>query len=96
MKSSEVDLGHRGVKVLSMHAAKGLQFPVVAVVGVEDGTLPAALPGGVEREEHLARQKRLFFVACSRAMRRLIVFAQRDIPSPFVEELSDEHWAIDG
>lgn len=95
MKSREVDLGHPGVKVLTMHAAKGLEFPVVAVVGVEEGRLPLAVAEGMDIAEHNAQQRRLFFVACSRAMRRLIVFANRDRPSPFVVGISDEHWEIE-
>jgi mRNA-degrading endonuclease RelE of RelBE toxin-antitoxin system len=95
MYSSDVDLSHPGVKVLTMHAAKGLQFPVVAVVGVETGRLPLPAADGIDVAEHNARQRRLFFVACSRAMRRLIVFANRDRPSPFIAGLSDEQWDIE-
>lgn len=78
MKSQDVDISYPGVKVKTMHAAKGLEFPVVAVVGLD----AHGLREGMDEEEHLARQRRLFFVACSRAMRRLIVFAHRDRPSP--------------
>ncbi|MBW6505030.1 UvrD-helicase domain-containing protein, partial [bacterium] len=95
MNSRQVDFSHPGVKVLTMHAAKGLEFPVVAVVGVEDGKLPLAVPEGMDKAEHNAQQRRLFFVACSRAMRRLIVFANHDRPSPFVFGISDEHWEIE-
>ncbi len=95
MRSREVDLGYPGVKVLTMHAAKGLEFPVVAVVGIEEGRMPLAAAEGIDTAEHYAQQRRLFFVACSRAMRRLIVFANRDHPSPFVVGISDEHWEIE-
>ena len=95
MMSKEVDLGHAGVKVLTMHAAKGLQFPVVVVVGAEAGRLPLPVPLGVDNSEHNEQQRRLLFVACSRAMRRLIVFANRERPSPFVAGISDEQWDIE-
>lgn len=95
MSSSEVDLSHPGVKVLTMHAAKGLQFPVVAVVGVEAGKLPLSPAHGVDAIEHDAQQRRLFFVACSRAMRRLIVLANRYRPSQYIAGLSDAHWEIE-
>jgi len=95
MKSREVDFSHPGVKVLTMHAAKGLEFPIVAVVGVEEGRLPLTVAEGMDIAEHNAQQRRLFFVACSRAMRRLIVFANRDRPSPFILGISDEHWEIE-
>ncbi|NLY31556.1 MAG: AAA family ATPase [Firmicutes bacterium] len=95
MRSRDVDISHPGVKVMTMHAAKGLEFPVVAVVGLEAGRLPLPVWQGIDEEEHMARQKRLLFVACSRAMRRLMVFAHRDRPSPFVKSLSDEYWDIE-
>ncbi|HQE02723.1 MAG: 3'-5' exonuclease [Bacillota bacterium] len=92
MRSQEVDITHPGVKVMTMHAAKGLEFPVVAVVGLEAGRLPMPAKDGVDEEEHLARQRRLLFVACSRAMRRLMVFAHRERPSQFAEALTKEYW----
>lgn len=95
MRSNEVDISYKGVKVLTMHAAKGLEFPIVAVVGLERGRLPLPVFAGVDPEEHFARQRRLLFVACSRAMRRLIVFAHKDRPSPFVEQITDAYWEID-
>ena len=76
MPSSAVDLSHPGVKVLTMYAAQGLQFPVVAVIGVESGRLPLPAAEGIDAAEYNVKQRRLFFVACSRAMRRLIVFAR--------------------
>ena len=95
MESGDLDLSHPGVKVLTMHAAKGLQFPVVALVGVDEGKLPFRLARGMDSKEHEAQQHRLFFVACSRAMRRLAVFASASKPSPFVVGLTDEYWEIE-
>ena len=37
-------------------------------------------------------QRRLFYVGCTRAMRRLLVTYDRDLPSPFVGGLSGEKW----
>ena len=95
MQSRDLDLSHPGIKVITMHAAKGLQFPVVALVGLEAGKFPSPAPAGVDPSEHEGRQRRLLFVACSRAMRRLIVFASRDRPSSFVSAASDTHWDIE-
>jgi superfamily I DNA/RNA helicase len=95
MHSKDVNLKHPGVKVMTMHAAKGLQFPVVAVVGVVDGLMPRPVPVGINPEEYLSRQKRLLFVACSRAMRRLMVFASQSSPSPFLSDASDDYWDIE-
>jgi superfamily I DNA/RNA helicase/mRNA-degrading endonuclease RelE of RelBE toxin-antitoxin system len=95
MSSGDVDLAHPGVKILTMHASKGLEFAVVALIGVEEGRLPLPPFKGVDESEHNARQRRLFFVACSRAMRRLIVFADKNRPSQFTESLTDEYWDIE-
>lgn len=95
MRSKEVDFNHPGVKVMTMHAAKGLEFPVAAVVGLEKGRMPRPARLGTDKEEHLEREKRLLFVACSRAMRRLMVFAHRDRPSPFAQDLTEEYWDIE-
>jgi superfamily I DNA/RNA helicase len=95
MQGNKVDFRHKGVKVMTMHAAKGLQFPVVAVVGVEEGIIPKPAPIQLDDVEHKARENRLLFVACSRAMRHLIVFASRKKQSPFVDKLTDEFWEVE-
>jgi superfamily I DNA/RNA helicase len=95
MKSCDLDLAHPGVKVITMHAAKGLQFPVVAIVGLEAGKLPSPPAMGMDPAEHEGKQKRLFFVACTRAIRRLIVFGNRERPSPFTSKMTDEYWDIE-
>ncbi|HET8586958.1 MAG TPA: ATP-dependent helicase, partial [Candidatus Limnocylindria bacterium] len=77
---AEVDaLDHRAeaVTLLTLHAAKGLEFPVVFLAGCEDGLLPLRLPGAAARmtPEELAaaeaEERRLFFVGITRAQRRL-------------------------
>lgn len=92
MDSKHLDLSHPGVKVTTMHAAKGLQFPVVAVVGVKRRSLP---PQAEDASAELARERRLLFVACTRAARRLIVFAASNPPSPFLTSATDDFWVIE-
>ena len=92
LKSKEMDLGHPGVKVMTMHAAKGLQFPVVAVTGLKEGKFPWKHDKGMDEQEHLDKNQRLFFVACSRAMRRLIVCSHQKHPSPYTKLLEMELW----
>lgn len=89
-----LDLRHPGVKVMTMHAVKGLQFPVVAVTGLEAGLMPWRARGGMDPAENEVKLRRLFFVACSRAMRRLLVMGSSEKPSPFLSTLSEDAWEI--
>jgi len=57
------------VSLMTIHASKGLEFPYVFVVGLEDGIFPASSAEGDERR--LEEERRLFYVALTRAERRL-------------------------
>jgi DNA helicase-2/ATP-dependent DNA helicase PcrA len=86
------------VSLLTLHAAKGLEFSVVFIVGLEDGLLP--LRFGAADEAALAEERRLFYVGMTRAMDRL--FLTRAIsrqwrgrvqalePSPFLTDIEAE------
>ena len=84
------DLGHDkdGVQVMTIHKAKGLEFPVVFVVGLVEGILPSK-KGDIEEERRIA------FVAISRAMELLYLSTcQTYLGSPckrsiFLEEIMD-------
>ena len=62
------------VSLMTMHAAKGLEFPVVLICGVEDGVIPLADPG---REWDEEEERRLFYVAVTRAEKELVLFRAR-------------------
>ena len=53
-----------------MHAAKGLEFPTVFIVGCEEGLLPYLPPN---RSVDLAEERRLFYVGMTRAQQQLIL-----------------------
>ena len=61
------------VNLLTLHAAKGLEFPVVFLVGCEDGLLPLRWPGSTPSDDEIAEERRLFFVGLTRAQDRLYV-----------------------
>ncbi len=84
------------VSLLTMHAAKGLEFPVVFVVGLEDGLMP--LRFGPERDAAAeAEERRLLYVAMTRAGDRLLLSRARRRnwrgklrelpPSPFLRDI---------
>ena len=58
------------VALMSLHAAKGLEFPVVFIAGCEEGLLPYAPPN---RNADPAAERRLFYVGMTRARSRLIL-----------------------
>ncbi len=94
-----VDPAQGSVTLMTLHAAKGLEFPAVAMVGLEEGLLPHMRAR--ESESALEEERRLCFVGITRAMRRLLMTAskfrtqrgmsERTIPSRFFDELPGEH-----
>ncbi|RKI66497.1 ATP-dependent DNA helicase PcrA [bacterium 1xD42-67] len=87
------------VVMMTMHAAKGLEFPVVFVVGAEEGLFPGIRAIG--ETEEMEEERRLCYVAMTRAKEQLhltcanqrMLFGRTSAnrPSRFVEEIPPEH-----
>lgn len=87
------------ISLMSVHTAKGLEFPCVFVVGLEENLFPSFLAQG--SLEQLDEERRLFYVAITRAERFLMLSyaASRyqygkiryNDPSRFLKEISDDH-----
>jgi superfamily I DNA/RNA helicase len=85
------------VSLMTMHAAKGLEFPVVFLVGCENGYLP--FQGSDLEMTDMEEERRLFYVSMTRAQDRLyLTFAKKRkiygktkirTISPFIEEIED-------
>ncbi len=87
------------VVMMTMHAAKGLEFPVVFVVGAEEGIFPGIRAIG--ETEEMEEERRLCYVAMTRAREKLyltcagqrMLFGRTssNLPSRFVEEIPAQH-----
>jgi DNA helicase-2/ATP-dependent DNA helicase PcrA len=60
-----------GVTMMTVHCAKGLEFPVVFIVGLEENVFPHAM--SMESDEDVEEERRLCYVAMTRAMNRLML-----------------------
>lgn len=91
------DAASERVALMTLHAAKGLEFEHIFIAGVEDGLLPHERSNTGEDDEQLEEERRLFFVGITRAKSGLnISYARyrtvrgqflRTIPSEFLFEL---------
>lgn len=91
------------VSVMTLHAAKGLEFPCVYLIAVEQGLLPHER--SLAHEEELEEERRLCFVGMTRAMKELTLCHARQrefrgqilyaIPSMFLDELPPDVERID-
>lgn len=92
------------VRMMTVHAAKGLEFPYVFISGLEEGLFPHERldDRGVDHEE----ERRLFYVALTRAEKkvyltyahlRTIFGSQRvNVPSSFLDDISSEYIEVEG
>lgn len=95
-KKTEVN----AVKLMTVHAAKGLEFNQVFIVGMEDGLFPNQRAGEVKNAEDSEEERRLFYVALTRARVKVYlsfanyrtIFGSKQInaPSEFLSDISNE------
>lgn len=105
MSSADEASAANSVTLMTLHAAKGLEFPVVFIVGMEEGLFPSSRC--IEDPADMEEERRLAYVGMTRAMRRLFLtyagsrfsFGDRsyNMPSRFLTELGyDPYSASDG
>jgi DNA helicase-2/ATP-dependent DNA helicase PcrA len=91
------------VSVMTLHASKGLEFPVVHILAVEEGLLPHER--SLAKDEDVEEERRLCFVGMTRAMKELYLSHARlrefrgnlnyAIPSSFLQELPEDVEHVD-
>ena len=97
--ADKVDPERGAVTLMTLHAAKGLEFDAVAMIGLEEGLLPHSR--AFDTEEEMEEERRLAFVGITRARKLLQITSaryrtvrgatERTIPSRFLGELGTEH-----
>ncbi len=96
MSSADEEAGKNAVTLMTLHAAKGLEFPIVFLVGLEEGLLPHVRSMD-ESAEDVEEERRLAYVGMTRAMQELFLsYAQSrfayggrsyNFPSRFLQDL---------
>lgn len=89
---------HHCVQLMTLHSAKGLEFPLVFLAGVEEGLFPHQM--SIDEPDRLEEERRLCYVGITRAMQKLYIsYAERrrlygqekyHAPSRFIMELPTE------
>jgi DNA helicase-2/ATP-dependent DNA helicase PcrA len=87
-----------GVRLMTIHASKGLEFPYVFIVGLEHGIFPSERDGKSSKDEK-EEERRLFYVAITRAKKRVfltttevrMLYGERrvSVPSEFIYEIPE-------
>ena len=95
--ADELDEGLGAVTLMTLHTAKGLEFPVVFIVGMEDGILPHSRSIDSGDSEDMDEERRLCYVGITRAKRRLYLMhafkrglwgtSEVQKPSRFLDEI---------
>jgi DNA helicase-2/ATP-dependent DNA helicase PcrA len=100
LSDADEEAGSRSARVLMMtlHSAKGLEFPIVVIAGLEEGLFPHSR--SIDDEAELEEERRLCYVGITRAQRRLVLTSaarrrvfgdyQSSEPSRFIDEIPRE------
>lgn len=103
MSSTDESVGENAVTLMTLHAAKGLEFPVVFLVGMEEGLLPHVRSMD-ESADDIEEERRLTYVGMTRAMQELyLTYAMSrysfggksyNFPSRFLQDLGFDPYGL--
>lgn len=96
--TDEFNENNNCINLMTLHAAKGLEYPIVFLVGLEEGIFP--IKRAMDSEDELEEERRLAYVGITRAQKKLYLTnansrmiygnIQHNSSSRFIEEISDE------
>ena len=90
----DLDLEADCIKVVTMHSAKGLEFPIIVVAGFYQGTysVESDFDDSGFYNERMRHERRLLYVALTRAMRGLMLLVPEDCQHQALEEIDGSRW----
>ena len=77
--------GHNRVRLMTLHATKGIESEAVFLINLNDGVIPVS-----SREELLPQERKLLYVGMTRASRYLFLSSYGNTPSPFLENIDPD------
>ncbi len=99
MNATEEEENSGYVRLMTFHAAKGLEFTTVVLTGIEEGILPSTR--SLYNPESLEEERRLLYVGITRARERLLLMRTKyrytygqmtdQLPSRFLDEMPEDH-----
>ena len=96
-----LEKNENAVKLMTVHASKGLEFNYVFITGLEEGLFPHERMNAVKNKEDGEEERRLFYVALTRARKKVFLTyantrtifgsTQNTIPSQFIGDIEEEY-----
>jgi DNA helicase-2/ATP-dependent DNA helicase PcrA len=100
-----LEKNENAVKLMTVHASKGLEFDYVFITGLEEGLFPHERMNTVKNKDDGEEERRLFYVAITRARKKIFLThansrtifgsTQMGIPSQFISDIDEEFLEID-
>ena len=99
-QKSEVFTDKNKVKLMTIHASKGLEFPIVFITGMQDGVFPSARVMEERKQSGLEEERRVFYVALTRAEEELYLTNHQTESgtkiSRFIKEMGKDNYLFEG